>query len=169
MRVAKKAVAEYVNSDGVRPYERDLNKLNFILLGDPALRLAYPEYKMVITEINGDPIDETSDLQTLKARSWVKMKGEVRDHTTGEKKEDFNGLVYPRLYDSKKEITTNGFESDVPFTFYERANMLYSGKDSVRNGEFEFEFKMPVELNYSSETGLLNLYGYDEQGREAQG
>lgn len=44
MRVAKKAVAEYVNSDGVRPYERDLNKLNFILLGDPALRLAYPEY-----------------------------------------------------------------------------------------------------------------------------
>lgn len=47
--------------------------------------------------------------------------------------------------------------------------LLYSGKDSVRNGEFEFEFKMPVELNYSSETGLLNLYGYDEQGREAQG
>ena len=72
---------------------------------------------MVITEINGDPIDETSDLQTLKARSWVKMKGEVRDHTTGEKKEDFNGLVYPRLYDSKKEITTNGFESDVPLRF----------------------------------------------------
>lgn len=86
--------------------------------------MAYPEYKMVITEINGDPIDETSDLQTLKARSWVKMKGEVRDHTTGEKKEDFNGLVYPRLYDSKKEITTNGFESDVPFTFYERANIV---------------------------------------------
>ena len=111
MRVAKKAaVAEYVNSDGVRPYERDLNKLNFILLGDPALRLAYPEYKMVITEINGDPIDETSDLQTLKARSWVKMKGgEVRDHTTGEKKGSFNGLVSPRLYDSKERDNDEWF------------------------------------------------------------
>ena len=35
MRVAKKAVAEYVNSDGVRPYERDLNQIEFYSFGRP--------------------------------------------------------------------------------------------------------------------------------------
>ena len=39
----------------------------------------------------------------------------------------------------------------------------------MRNGEFEFTFKMPRELNYSNESGLFNLYACDDRGREAQG
>ena len=40
----------------------------------------------------------------------------------------------------------------------------------VKNGEFEFTFKLPKELNYSNEPALINLYAYDEaQKIEAQG
>lgn len=72
-----------------------------------------------------------------------------------------------------REVVTGGNGNDngaiIPYTFYSRDNLLYTGRDSVRNGEFEFTFKMPRELNYSNESGLFNLYACDDRGREAQG
>lgn len=149
------------------------NKLNYILLGDPALRLTVPSYKMAVTEINDTTVVDTAPTDiTLKARSWVTVKGEIQN-AVGAKVDDFDGLIYPRLFDSEQEIVTAGNGNDngeqVPYTFTRRDNMLYTGRDSVRGGEFEFTFKMPRELNYSDEPGLFNLYAYDSRGREAGG
>ena len=35
-----------------------INKLNFILIGDPALRISYPEYKARVTAVNGKAISD---------------------------------------------------------------------------------------------------------------
>ncbi|MCP9610783.1 type IX secretion system sortase PorU [Coprobacter tertius] len=150
---------------------RDRNKLNFVLLGDPALKLTYPEYKLVVTEINGQPLTENSqDEILLKARSTVTIKGEVRNYSTGNKLSDYNGIISPRLFDSEVEIITHGnADGGTPFTFKERSNLLFTGNDSIKNGEFLFTFKMPREINYSMEPGLLNLYSNSSDGREAQG
>ena len=40
----------------------DTNKLNFILIGDPAMKLAYPEYRMQVTAINGQPTNTGQDI-----------------------------------------------------------------------------------------------------------
>ncbi len=162
VRMAKASVTEH--------YGQDLNKLNFILLADPALKLAFPEYKIKITEINGVAIDNTSNNIILKARSQATFKGVILT-PSGEKDETFNGYIQQRLYDSERSITTHGEdEGGEPYTFKVRDSKLYEGKDLVKNGEFEFTFKLPKELNYSNEPALINLYAYDEvQKIEAQG
>lgn len=162
MRLSKKAVTEY--------YGADLNKLNFILLGDPALQLAFPGYKIKITEINGQPITNNPFDIVLKARSEVTIKGVIMN-SQGEKDEEFNGYIQQRLYDTEVSVTTHGNgEGGDPYEFKARKNKLYEGKDMVKNGEFSFTFRMPKELNYIEEPGLLNLYAYDATRKiEAQG
>lgn len=53
------------------------------------------------------------------------------------------------------------------FTYTERSKILYQGTDSVKGGRFEFTFPVPLDINYSDEPGLLNLYALDEARREA--
>jgi hypothetical protein len=44
------------------------------------------------------------------------------------------------------------------------------GGDSVRNGEFTFTFRVPMDINYSLKSGLINLYAVsDAHDREAKG
>ena len=45
-----------------------INKLNFILIGDPALRISYPEYKAQVTAVNGKAISD----ELLRLRLWRK-------------------------------------------------------------------------------------------------
>ena len=162
VRMSKTAVTEH--------YGQDLNKLNFILLADPALKLAFPEYRIKITEINGIAVTGDPDDIVLKARSQATFKGIILT-PAGEKDETFNGYIQQRLYDSEREITTHGNdEGGEPYTFKVRDSKLYEGKEVVKNGEFEFTFKLPKELNYSDNPALMNLYAYDAtQKIEAQG
>lgn len=52
-------------------------KLGFALIGDPALKLAYPEYRMRVTAINGNPVtDEPVDFKALQK---ITVEGEVLD------------------------------------------------------------------------------------------
>lgn len=146
---------------------KNSNNLKFVLLGDPAMKLAYPEYKMKVTEINGHPM--SAEMDTLKAKGRVSIKGEVM-LPSGEKDINFNGFVYPKVYDSVEKSTTLDNDGEgKTYTFDERKKLLYTGKDSVRAGEFSFEFRMPKEINYSYETGMINLYAHDNRGNEANG
>ena len=162
VRMSKTAVTEH--------YGQDLNKLNFILLADPALKLAFPEYRIKITEINGIEVTGDPDDIVLKARSQVTFKGKILN-PSGEEDNTFNGYIQQRLYDSEREITTHGNdEGGEPYVFKVRDSKLYEGKTEVKNGEFEFTFKLPKELNYTNEPALMNLYAYDaSQKIEAQG
>lgn len=162
LRLSKCSVTDY--------YGRDMNKLNFILLGDPAMQLAFPQYKVKVTEINGQAVTGNPSDITMQARAEITVKGIILDEE-GNKDEAFNGTIEQRLYDSETEITTHGNgDGGTPYTFKRRTNKLYSGSDKVENGEFSFTFKMPKELNYTDEPGLLNLYAYDaSRGIEAQG
>ena len=58
--------------------ERGPNKRNFTLLGDPALKLAYPYHGRVITDsINSVAVLENID--SLKALSLITVSGHVED------------------------------------------------------------------------------------------
>ena len=54
------------------------NNRNFSLLGDPAMRLAYPQYKAVVTAINGIAVNDTV-VDTLGALNLMTISGETRD------------------------------------------------------------------------------------------
>ncbi len=137
----------------------EVNKAHFVLLGDPAMALATPDYSTVIDEFAGQT-DASATSPLVNAGSVVTVRGHIVD-PSGSLASDFNGLVSPSVYDNLERIVCfNGSRQDVPapMEYYERLGLLYSGSDSVRNGRFEFTFPVPLDINYSNESGLLRIY-----------
>ena len=131
-------------------------RLKFSLLGDPAMRMAIPHHSVVTTKINGKPVGSSND--TLKALSLVKISGEVVDYL-GNKLTNFNGEVEPQIFDksvNKQTLRNDGQGPIIRFKSYE--NVIYRGAASVTNGEFEFEFIVPLDINYNLDFGKLNYY-----------
>ena len=162
LRLAKN---ELVTS-GTGENDRTENKIHFVLLGDPALRLAVAELKAVVDGFN-DSDDQPAD--TAKAGSVITVKGHIE--CNGERVTDYRGLLTSTVYDSERVITcrNNLKTAEVPFTFSYRDRVLYSGTDSVKNGEFSFTFPVPMDINYSNQSGQIILFAAGNDGRNANG
>lgn len=136
------------------------NVMKFVLLGDPALKLNIPKNYAEITKINQQDVGQEND--TLKALSFIHIQGQISD-INGAKLNDFNGQVYPLVFDKVSEITTLGNDpGSVPFSFDLQKNVLYKGKAEVKNGDFEFSFVVPKDIAYNFGKGKLSLYAASE-------
>lgn len=145
-----------------------LNKLNFHLIGDPAMKLAYPEYRMRVTAINGEAVG--SEPVTFKALARITVEGEVL-RPDGQLATDFSGTLNPTVMDSRTTVKTldNNRVGKI-FEYEDYLNTLFTGNDSVRGGKFSFSFTVPKDISYSGNYGKMNLYAADEtSGNEAQG
>jgi hypothetical protein len=138
-----------------------VNYRNFALLGDPGIRLAYPDYQVMTTSVP----------DTLKALEKVTITGYVAD-ANGQKLSSFNGLVYPTVFDSPREIETLNNDNAGAFKFSTQTSPVFRGKASVTNGEFSFTFVVPKDIrfeagvgriSYYAENGSLDAMGYDDQ------
>lgn len=127
----------------------------FVLFGDPALRLAYPKYNVVLTKINGKQVSIAND--TLKALSTVELHGEVRDNF-GVIMDGFNGDVTVSVYDKENIYRTHGDQGGPVMDFKLHNSILFSGKTAVVNGEFDIRFMLPKDINYAYGKGLINFY-----------
>ncbi len=134
------------------------NNRKFALIGDPALELAYPDKNVVTNTINEKDI--YADSVTISALSKVTVKGHV-ENINGVKQEQFDGLVYPVVYDKKLLVTTLANDGGSPFKYKQRSNILYRGKVSVNNGEFSFSFVVPKDISYKYGTGKISYYAYN--------
>jgi hypothetical protein len=134
------------------------NYLNFVLLGDPALTLAYPEHDIVTnTTING----HVNVLDTIHALSIVAVSGEIQDYN-GQLVSNFNGYVYPKVVDKATLYTTLGNDgSSYPANFNLFDKVLFDGKTEVINGKFEFEFMVPKDIAYNYGYGKIRYYALD--------
>lgn len=138
------------------------NKRSFLLIGDPALRLALPSLTVVTDSINGKNPQVVSD--TIRALSKVTVKGHLEDYL-GNKLSTFNGIVYPTVYDKPKEQKTlsNDGAASPERIFYTQNSKVYSGKATVTNGDFEFTFIVPKDINYSIDFGKISYYAENGQ------
>ncbi|NPA67476.1 MAG: type IX secretion system sortase PorU [Chlorobi bacterium] len=131
------------------------NNLIFFLMGDPALKLGYAaDNKIITTKINGHPVSETD---TLKALSKASFSGIVADKD-GNKLTNFNGFVYPSVFDKEVFVNTLNNDDNGVFTYKSRNNIVYRGKASVKNGDFAFEFIVPRDIILSVDTGKISYY-----------
>lgn len=153
----------------------DDNKLRYVLLGDPALRLSFPEYKLKLEKIDGKAVDD-NNMPVLQARQTVSFEGRVVS-PTGKDVSDFNGTLISTLYDAEQSVVTHGYgEQGEEFVFQDRSNKLALVKDSISNGKFSFTLTIPSELNAADEfdnysPSRLSLYAFsdDNTKREAIG
>lgn len=160
----------FVRIDGEMPYLGDLIRLskppgqrttrNFVLLGDPALRMAYPQLDVSTTEvlINNQPI--TTD--TIHALDKISISGEIID-VNGVRDENFNGFLIPALYDKPTNYTTIGNDNNsYPMEYTCQDKIIWEGKASVKNGKFEFEFIVSKDIAFSFGSGKISYYAFSE-------
>ena len=143
---------------------QDIYYANFHLLGDPAMPLAYPQQKVVTSEINSTAVSGSSS-DTLSALAKVTIKGFVAD-TLGNKLTNYNGIVYSSVFDKENTAVCllNDYESSVvstdaiPFQFQTQKNILYRGKSQVTNGDFSLTFIVPKDISFASGRGRISYY-----------
>lgn len=136
------------------PLGTNYNNRKFALLGDPAVKMAYPKYEVVTTKLNDKLLSSSCD--TLKALSKIKIEGEIQ---LNNQLSNINGFVYPVVYDKSATSSTldnNGIGNIVDFE--SRNNILYKGVATVTNGKFSFEFIVPKDINYSFGNGRISYY-----------
>ena len=160
MRLAKRYLAEAPDGD------TSWNKLSYVLIGDPALRLAYPEYNTQITSINGQ---DAKIRQTFGAGARVTITGKITN-PDGVLASGFSGLAYLTLFDARENYFQAVKKSGAIRDFYDQTRILYTGKEPVTNGLFSASFVIPKDMSYSYEPGKLSIYAADlENKAEAQG
>jgi hypothetical protein len=140
----------YLNSGDI------INNRKFALLGDPAMTLGFPEFKVTARTINGKDVTGTPD--TLSATELVAIEGFINDlHNIPDN--GFNGTAYLTLLDKPETISTLGNDpGSFPVGFTQQANILFKGKASVENGKFLFRFRLPKDINYQYGKGKISLY-----------
>jgi hypothetical protein len=89
---------------------------NFTLLGDPALKLACPAYRVITDSINGKAAAGFSD--TVSNGQTISVSGHIEDFGNIVQIE-FNGFMDVEVYDKPSRVTTlaNDF-NNTPYTFY---------------------------------------------------
>jgi len=136
-----------------------VNNRKFTLLGDPALTLAFPVYKVRTTAINGKAVGSGGPAaDTLKALNQVSVSGSVTD-AGGAVLSGFNGVLYTTVYDKPRVAATLGNNPGSSRTeFLVQDNILYKGKVPVSQGNFNFTFVVPKDINYQYGKGRISYY-----------
>lgn len=146
----------------------EINKLSYVYMGDPAVRLNYPNQYRVITEKINDNTVQVKD--TLRALSVAKFAGYIADGN-GNPVDNFNGFLNATVYDKVQRISTLRNHAETKsFNYNDRQNKLFSGVADVVNGRFEITFMLPKDIKYNYGSGRINFYAScNENGYEAQG
>ncbi|GAB2529718.1 type IX secretion system sortase PorU [Spirosoma aerophilum] len=129
---------------------------NFALLGDPSLRLAYPQAQAVLTQVNGRAMNAARP-DTLRALQAVELAGEIRQQD--KRLSTFSGVLRLTLYDKAIAKTTLGSEAGTPkMTYQAFLNPIFTGQVPVQQGQFVIRFTMPKDIDYTVGPGKLYLY-----------
>jgi hypothetical protein len=137
-----------------------INTRKFALLGDPAMRLAYPNSSIVLDSVNSKTIGAndtlvSGKLYTFKGSVMAPRSGAI----TGSINSSFNGTLYFTLYD--KQITRTTLKND-PATaaanYNAQENILYAGLVSVANGKFTVSFVLPLDISYAPGKAKISMY-----------
>ncbi len=145
------------------------NKLQYALLGDPALIIGAPRQRVVVESIDGQPMQSGKDV-TLRAGSRVRVSGRI-DGADGQLMPGFRGVLSCRVYDTETEVLcNNNANAKEDFVFTDRSSLLFDVKDSVRDGRFEVSFTVPVDIHYDNGNGRMVFYALsDDRTTEANG
>ncbi len=133
---------------------------NFVLLGDPALKMAYPEYEVQTLSISNRQTQMETD--TLHSLDLIHVSGNVTD-ASGSRVDGFNGFVNIEVYDKKTRYKTRGNDSySYPVEFFCQDRIIWQGKATVTDGIFEFSFLVPKDIALNLGPGKISYYAWSD-------
>jgi hypothetical protein len=143
---------------------------NILFFGDPAVRLAYPEIKVVTDSINGIHADTTVGFigDTLMASQLVTISGHIED-LSGVMQSTYDGDLYTTIFDKASNLTTLGNDGGTQFNYSLRKNVIFKGKSTVVDGKFTFQFVVPLDINYLIGQGKISYYSTNNIDTDAHG
>lgn len=119
------------------------NTKNYNLMGDPAMPIIAPRWRVVASEVAGTKIEPSYSNQSVgdaQADALVPftIKGYVSTDDTGETRQDFNGKVYIAVYDGGYSTSVSDLGTK-PVYATARMDETVLGRTAadVRDGEFE--------------------------------
>lgn len=137
------------------------NRRVVFYIGDPALKLAIPKPKIVLTKVNDVPTNQP--LPVLQALSLTKITGEVRDENdvlfSG-----YNGDLAVQIFDkdiNRATLGNNGVTDSnglIVMNFTTLGETVFRGNASVVNGQFEFSFVVPQDIRIPVGNGKISFY-----------
>lgn len=131
------------------------------LFGDPALHLSVPRNKVVVTAINHRAVD-SAVVDSAKVLSRVTVEGEIRG-ADNMLVSNFDGTIYPIVFDREVACRTLANDNDsTEVNFWQQKNMLYKGRETVKNGKFEYSFIIPRDVAYKYDFAKLSHYAQSE-------
>lgn len=131
-------------------------------IGDPAIKLAIPKPKVILTKINGIDVTQTTDV--LNALSYVTLSGEVRN-SNDNLQSNYTGDLAIQIFDKNIQRQTlgndgvvNSLGSLIKMDFTTLGETIFRGNASVVNGKFEFGFVVPKDIKIAEGNGKVSFY-----------
>jgi len=136
-------------------------QFGFCLIGDPALKIYYPQNVAEIQTINDIPVSDDALFQ-FKARENIAIEGTITN-STGAVNSEFNGVIDFVIMDNRDTFETrgnnkatitglNGKKEEVirKIKYVDYKSMISSSlMTQVVDGHFRLEFEMPEDISYS--------------------
>lgn len=138
------------------------NRRVVFYIGDPALQLAIPKPKIVLTKVNDVPVNVTTDV--FQALSLMKIEGEVVDDADV-LIPNYNGDLAVQIFDKNinkstlgNDGSTNGSGQLIIMNFTTLGETIFRGNASVVNGKFAFNFVVPQDIRIPVGNGKISFY-----------
>lgn len=141
------------------------NKLNFVLLGDPAIRINYPKPLLKITKINNVTMNGSNSVTITPLQQVTVVATVMKDSDPNSIDTQFNGDVTLSLYDYKREFMkvpgTGTHEGETHSVSYPQ-ELLVRVNGRVVNGTFTGTFVVPRYVRAKGNTCTLSLYAHQD-------
>lgn len=138
------------------------NRRVVFYIGDPALKLAIPKPKVILTKVNDVDVSLPNDV--FNALSLMKISGEVVDEFDNIIS-DYNGDLAVQIFDkdiSRSTLGNNGITNSsgslIIMNFTTLGETIFRGNASVVNGKFDLSFVVPQDIRIPVGNGKISFY-----------
>lgn len=153
-----------------------INKMKYVLFGDPAIPLSVPTGTAVLDSIDGKALNSSSNVR-LSAGQVVTFSGHIEGGENNSAiDQSFNGTLTAEIYDRDETRTCKDNDGSAarvgrrPLTFTTHGNKVFRGTTRVENGRFTITASVPRDISYSDEAAKISFYAVsDDKQTECNG
>ena len=135
------------------------NKMMFLLLGDPAIKINYPLPLINVTKLNNEVVG-TGDVP-IASMQYLEVEADVLNRNSNTVDQSFTGEATLTLYDAERFcFTTDVAKTKEPRDIYYPRTMLAQTDAKVVNGKIKGKILVPNDLGWVGGKLRLSVYAH---------